>query len=106
MLAREHRLRSRDSIREVVKSGKRLSNAYAIIHFLPSEQNQFAVVASKAVGNAVIRNKVKRRTRAALQLLQNQKPTISAVLRLRSAAAGASWEDFEAGIKELIGRVK
>jgi ribonuclease P protein component len=106
VLAREHRLRSRDSIREVVKSGKRFSNSYATIHFLPADQNQFAVVASKAVGNAVIRNKIKRRTRAVLQALQNQKPAVSAVFRLRGAAANASWEDFEAGIHELVGRVK
>jgi ribonuclease P protein component len=106
VLAREHRLRSRDGIRDVVKDGKRFSNRIATIHFLSSEQNQFAVVASKAVGNAVIRNKAKRRTKAALLAVQDQKPAIHAVFRLRSGAATASWAEFEAGILELVSRAK
>lgn len=106
MLAREHRLRSRDGIREVVKGGKRFSNRIATVHFLAAEQNQFAVVASRAVGNAVIRNRAKRRTRAILRMAQNQNPAVNAVFRLRSGAAAAGWADFEAGITELLGRIR
>jgi ribonuclease P protein component len=106
VLAREHRLRSRDGIREVVKDGKRFSNHIATLHFLKSDENQFAVVASKTVGNAVERNKAKRRTKAALLRMQNREPAIHAVFRLRTAAATASWTEFEAGIQELISRVK
>jgi ribonuclease P protein component len=106
VLAREHRLRSRDGIREVVKDGKRFSNHIATIHFLKSNENQFAVVASKTVGNAVVRNKAKRRTKAALLNMQDRKPSIHAVFRLRSAAATASWAEFESGIQELVSRVK
>ena len=106
MLAREHRLRSRDGIREVVKDGKRFSNRIATIHFLSSDRNEFAVVASKAIGNAVVRNKAKRRARAALLELQTRKPAIRAVFRLRSGAATASWSEFEAGILELVGKAK
>jgi ribonuclease P protein component len=106
VLAREHRLRSRDGIREVVKDGKRFSNRIATIHFLTSDQNQFAVVASKAVGNAVLRNKAKRRARSALLAHQTTEPAIRAVFRLRSAAATASWSEFEAGILELVGKAK
>ncbi len=106
MLARESRLRSRDAIREVIKNGKRFSNPIATIHFLTSDSNQFAVVASRSVGNAVVRNKAKRRTRAVLSSLSSQNPAIHAVFRLRSESANATWEEFEAGILELIGRVR
>lgn len=89
-----------------MKSGKRFSNSIATIHFLVSENNQFAVVASKAVGNAVIRNRAKRRTKAVLYELQDKVPCVDAVIRLRSGAAGASWEEFDRGIRDLMGRVR
>ena len=37
----------------------------AVVYFLADETNKFAVVASKKVGNAVARNRAKRRIRAA-----------------------------------------
>ena len=106
MLAREHRLRSSDDIREVVKSGKRISNSVATIHFLASETTQFAVVTSKALGNAVIRNRARRRAKAALVGFTNQDLKIRAVVRLRSEAGAMSWQQISSGISELIGRIK
>ena len=106
MLAREHRLRSSDEIREVVKSGKRVSNSIATIHFLPSDSNQFAVVTSKAVGNAVKRNLVKRRCRAVLYETQSGTPGVRAVVRLRPPASEASWEIFSVAMRELLARAR
>jgi ribonuclease P protein component len=106
MLAREHRLRSSDEIREVVKSGKRVSNSVATIHFLRSETTQFAVVTSKALGNAVVRNRARRRAKAALVSFANQNLRIRAVVRLRSEAGAMNWEQISSGLTELIGRIK
>jgi ribonuclease P protein component len=106
MLAREHRLRSSDEIREVVKSGKRISNQIATLHFLPSDFNQFSVVTSKALGNAVVRNKARRRAKAALFGFQNKTPAIKAVLRLRPEAATASWEKISSSIAELVEKTR
>jgi ribonuclease P protein component len=106
MLAREHRLRSSDEIRSVVKSGKRVSNQAATIHYLPAETNQFAVVTSKAIGNAVIRNLARRRTKAVLFDFQSREPAIKAVIRLRPEAAVIGWEKLSRSLIELLGRVK
>jgi ribonuclease P protein component len=106
MLARDHRLRSSDEIREVVKSGKRVSNSVATIHFLSSETTQFAVVTSKALGNAVVRNRARRRAKAALVSFANQNLQIRAVVRLRSEAGAMNWEQISSGLTELIGRIK
>ncbi len=43
----------------------------AVVYFLADETNKFAVVASKKVGNAVARNRAKRRIRAAFLCLNN-----------------------------------
>jgi ribonuclease P protein component len=106
MLAREHRLRSSDEIREVVKSGKRVSNSVATIHFLSSETTQFAVVTSKALGNAVVRNRARRRAKAVLVSFANQNLEIRAVVRLRLEAGAMNWEQISSGLTDLIGRIK
>ena len=106
MLAKEHRLRSSDEIREVVKSGKRVSNQVATIHFLPSSSNQFSVVASKAVGNAVIRNLARRRTKAVLFDFQDKTPAIRAVVRLKPEAASVGWEKLSESLRELLGKIR
>lgn len=106
MLAREHRLRSSDEIRSVVKFGKRVTNQAATIHYIPSETNQFSVVTSKAIGNAVTRNLVRRRAKAVLFDFQNQEPAIKAVIRLRPEAALIGWEELSSSLVELLGRTK
>lgn len=106
MLPREHRLRSSAEIREVVNRGKRFSNDAATIHFSKAETNRFAIVVSKAVGQAVTRNLVKRRVRAILQKQTQIEPAVSAVFRMRPAAAKMSFANLEQLITELIGRAR
>ena len=106
MLAREHRLKSNDEIREVIKSGKRSSNSVATLHYLPSTQSKFAVVTSKAIGNAVIRNLVRRRAKAVLFELREKYPNIQGVLRMRPAAAELSFQELRGKLAELLERVK
>jgi ribonuclease P protein component len=106
MLAREHRLRSSDEIRDVVKTGKRVSNSVATIHYSPSETAQFAVVTSKALGNAVVRNRARRRAKALLASSLNPNIKIKAVVRLRAEAGSMNWEQISSGLTELLGRIK
>ena len=106
MLAKEHRLRSSDEIREVVKTGKRVSNQVATIHFLPSTTSQFAVVASKAIGNAVVRNLARRRTKAVLFDFQDKTPAIRAGVRLRPEAATVGWAKLSDSLRELLGKIR
>ena len=106
MLAREHRLRSSDDIRQVVKTGKRVSNSVATIHYLNSETTKFAVVTSKSVGNAVVRNRARRRAKALLASKQNSNLQIQAVVRLRAEAGAMNWEQISSGLTELLGRIK
>ena len=69
MLATEHRLRDSDAFRRTVRAGRRAGGAALVVHLstpAPSAQVSSArvgLVVSKAVGNAVTRNRVKRRLR-------------------------------------------
>ena len=106
MLAREHRLKSSDEIREVVKSGKRVSNNVATIHYLTSDISQYAVVTSKSLGNAVVRNRARRRAKALLASYQHPSLNLKAVVRLRAEAGAMNWEQISSGLSELLGRIK
>ena len=104
LLPRENRLRSSREIREVVSAGKRVGNSSATLHFLPSETNQFAIIVSKAVGSAVERNLVKRRIRSILSGLEARPSKIKAAVRVKPAAATASYQVLAADIADLVER--
>jgi ribonuclease P protein component len=70
VLAAEHRLRESDAFRRTVRSGRRAGSAALVAHLLTSDQTdpgapapRVGFVVSKSVGDAVTRNRVKRRLR-------------------------------------------
>jgi ribonuclease P protein component len=99
-------LRSSDEIREVVSKGKRFSSKLATLHYLPADSNRFAVVVSKAVGGAVVRNQVKRRVRAVLAANMSFSPAISGVFRMRPGSNQATFEQLSGEIRELMGKTQ
>jgi ribonuclease P protein component len=106
LLARENRLSSSDQIRQVIRLGKRSSNEFATIHFLPAETSRFAIVTSRAVGNAVVRNKIRRRTKAVLSELIAEKTQIHGVVRFRAGATNLSFDELKASILKLMERTE
>ena len=66
-------------------------------------------VVSKAVGNAVVRNRVKRRlrhlTREELPVLQALPGSVVLVVRALPAAAQASYEELAADLSRCLGKV-
>lgn len=69
--------------------------------------NRVGFIVSKAVGNAVVRNKVKRRLRAIMaEELREGSDTISAnsgsliVLRALPASAAASWSELKTDVHD------
>ncbi|WP_179187288.1 MULTISPECIES: ribonuclease P protein component [Campylobacter] len=66
-----------DSIRDskefsrVYQSAKKWHCDLAVVYFLESDTSRFAAVASKKIGKAVVRNRVKRLFRAAFSTLSS-----------------------------------
>ncbi len=58
-------VKSNDLFNSIIKDGKRVSNKYFIICSLPKEnpQNNYGIAVGKKIGNAVVRNKLKRQIR-------------------------------------------
>ena len=66
VLPAEHRLRTSDAFRSVVRQGVRAGRHTLVVHALATgaQPSRAGFVVSKAVGNAVTRNRMKRRLRA------------------------------------------
>ena len=91
-----------------VHDGVRVSRASVVVHLRPSEHEEprAGLIVSKAVGNAVTRNRVKRQLRHALRELLASGPPVDVVIRALPAAAsgvdGAAVRDaFRAASRKL-----
>lgn len=63
------------------------------------------LVVSRAVGSAVVRNRVKRRLRAAMRpRVAHLPPGALVVLRANPAAAGATYAELSADLDEALAR--
>ena len=114
MLPRVHRLTSGDSFRRVARTGKRSGSRTLVVHLLlapwPGETALAApptvgFVVSRAVGNSVTRNVVKRRLRhLARERLSGLPAGTQVVVRALPAAARATYADLAADLDKTLSR--
>ncbi len=105
MLSRSNRL-PRALFDEVFKRGKRVTAPFATLQFLASsalEARFSAVVSKKVAKTAVVRNRLHRRSYAALaSLLPKIKPGFSGAFYLQKPAALASAKETATQIESLL----
>ncbi len=70
-MRREQRLRARADFATVYRRGRVLSNRYLALRVLPNQRplTRFGFATGKALGKAVVRNRLKRRLREAARAL-------------------------------------
>lgn len=108
MLARAHRIVHGDDYKSVVRRGKRAGTPHLMIYSTVREAAgpaRFGFIVSKAVGNAVVRNTVRRRLKSiALEMLPAISPGVDVVVRARPEAAQASWVTLRAEISPVVNK--
>ena len=108
MLAKANRLTSSRAFRQAVRSGSRAGSRTLVIHLLRREAGdaQVGFVVSRAVGNAVARNRVRRRLRhLARQRLLSLPSSCVLVVRALPRAAEAQWPELGEDLDRCLGRV-
>ncbi|WP_328495260.1 ribonuclease P protein component [Streptomyces sp. NBC_00414] len=119
MLPSEHRLRRREDFATAVRRGRRAGRPLLVVHFrsgatdphVPGESTpptRAGFVVSKAVGGAVVRNKVKRRLRHLMRTRVAQlTPGSLVVVRALPGAGDADHaqlaRDLDAALERLTG---
>lgn len=92
-----------------MKMGRKVSSDNLVVYLKRDEaspQSRFGFVVAKTVGNAVIRNSVKRRFRAiAREILSNLtqgSPNYSIVVRALPGAAVADWNKLQQELSDAV----
>lgn len=102
------RLRKHAQFSRVQSKGRRLGGKFLLLIFAPSSVPgvRHGLTVSKRVGNAVTRNKVKRRLRNILR--QQSVPTlrVDLVWIARTDAASAKYADLNAEVSDLLERLQ
>lgn len=108
MLPRENRLRDPQEFRTAFRTGVKGTSGHVIAHLAHTREShapRVGFVVSKAVGNAVTRNLVKRRARAWAALrLDDLEPGTLLVLRALPAAARADWPQLTRSLDRALDR--
>jgi ribonuclease P protein component len=111
VLARADRLVRAEDYRATVRRGRRSASPAVIAYVVAREQAsgiRFGFIVSKAVGNAVVRNRVRRRLKAicfdARSSLLGPHPGLDVVLRAQPPAAAASWTELSVEVPRLIAK--
>lgn len=112
MLTRENRLTSSQEFVRTVRRGRRAGTRTLVLHLgeTPGPRARVGFVVSKAVGTAVVRNRVKRRLRhLARDRVRSLPGSVVLVVRALPAAAVADFQtlgaDFDAALARLVGQL-
>lgn len=113
MLAARNRLRTSTDFSTTVRSGVRNGRRNVVLYaaaIAADEPSRVGFIVSKSVGNAVVRNLVKRRLReAAAASLREHGTGLAIVVRALPASASASWDqllsDYNAALGSTLNRL-
>ena len=115
MLPQQSRMRRPEDFRRVLRAGRRAGGSVIAGHLLLADSDgpvrsgdpaKVGFIVSRAVGSAVVRNRVKRRLR---ELMRRRVASLPGgcllVLRAYPAAASARQEDLAVDLDLVIGRL-
>ncbi len=105
MVSRDQRLRKRAEFESVRSRGKRVSDRLFVLTVAHSElaRTRWGLAVSRRVGNAVVRNRVKRKIRESIRDM-TCKTGLDVIVSARPAAADAGSESVRSSLHQLAGR--
>ena len=109
LLPKRLRLRNRTTFKQVYEQGRFLSNQLIAVHFFPHPEQAHRVgfTAGKRLGNAVVRNRCKRRLKECYRLFREEAPGgIDMIVVARKSLVGAEWEIVVAAFRDLLRRTR
>ena len=102
-------IKKHEDFNNIIKNGKMIKSSSFVLYYLPSENNfkYFGIAVGKKIGNAVIRNKVKRVVRMIVH--NNQKlfsNNYKYIIMMRKECLNYSYNNIESEFINILGKVK
>ena len=106
-MQRRYRLTGNKQYSSIYHEGGSAANRFLVIRFRSNglEHSRFGFQVSKRIGNAVVRNRVKRRLREAIRLTQ-VKPGWDAVFIARKGTEKAEYQELKHAADNLLRRTQ
>jgi ribonuclease P protein component len=104
-MERKYRLRLNADFQRVRQKGRSWANRFVVLCALPNEleHSRFGFAASKRIGKAVVRNRVRRRMREAVRLrFAEIDEGWDMVFIARSATAGSNYAELSGAVENLL----
>jgi ribonuclease P protein component len=105
----EERLRRRADFLRCYRTGRRRHGEIAILYYVPNELGhpRLGITASKKVGDAVERHRLKRRIKEIYRRWQERAslPSMDLVVHLKPEARGVAWEPLRTEVLRLFAGV-
>ncbi|GAA4747805.1 hypothetical protein GCM10025783_19940 [Amnibacterium soli] len=109
MLAKANRIVSATDYRRLVRSGRRARGALTLAYGRrsnPDSPLRVGVIVARNVGNAVVRNRVRRRIKAVGWALAQDVQGLDVVVRALPSAAGADFAAVDIEVRRLVGTLQ
>lgn len=103
---KRQRIKSNDDFQKVFKKGKSFANRQFVVYCLPVEQQtafRIGLSVSKKLGNAVVRNRIKRYIRQSfLELKNDVKQNMDYVIIARHSAATLDFHETKKNLQHVL----
>jgi ribonuclease P protein component len=106
-MQRRSRLTGNKRFSEIHRDGNSAANRFLVIRFLANglDQSRFGILTSKRIGNAVVRNRVKRRLREVIRA-NRIKSGWDALFIARKGSDKASYQELKRAADNLLRRAQ
>ena len=104
-MKKEDRIKNKQEFDNLIKSTKYIKNSFFVIHNTQKKQknSRYGIAVGTSVGNAVIRNKLKRRTREIIKELKNLfQKDLDYIIIVRKSCKEISYQEMKENLISLI----
>lgn len=104
-MRKSYRVKTEQDFQKVFQAGNSFANRKFVVYVLPKEQSHFRVGLSvgKKVGNAVSRNEVKRKIRAAVYSIKEEiDPELDFIVIARPSVKGLTYDEVRSNLVHVL----